>query len=50
MRDGDAGGDVVGEKQLLDRDGLRPELRDQLLHIALELHEPRGEPEALPAW
>ena len=41
--DGDAGGDVVGEKQLLDRDGLRPELRDQLLHIALELHEPRGE-------
>ena len=43
VRDGDAGGDVVGEKQLLDRDGLRPELRDQLLHIALELHEPRGE-------
>ena len=43
VRDGDAGGDVVGEEQLLDRDRIGLELRDQLLHVALDLHETRGQ-------
>ena len=43
MGHGDAGGDVLAEKQLLNGDLVRLELLDQLGQILLDLHQPGGQ-------
>ena len=42
VRDRDAGRDVIAEKQLLHRNGVRPKLRKQRFKIVPDLHEPLG--------
>ena len=43
MGHGDAGGNVLAEKQFLDGDLIRLELPDQLGQILFDLYQPRGQ-------
>lgn len=47
---GDAGGDVLAEKQFLDGDLIRLELPDQLLQIVPDLHQPGCQRHTRPGW